>query len=167
MTHAQEAEKVYRNLHDDHAKVAHYVVERCGDFIFYHEREAFIKHFLRAAAGPGESDAAVPVPPPPEDRLPDIDPQNGRCVCPLCKQHSLMADATPPAPERKHIESIPEFSEPRFWIAETTIGWDVFYRDKGGMGRKLGVLCGPCVETIRMDTRGGYLALGILQEAAR
>lgn len=45
----QEAEKVYQNLKRDPDKIAHYIVERCGDFIFDDEREAFIAEFLRAA----------------------------------------------------------------------------------------------------------------------
>lgn len=49
VTSQEEAEKVYRNLKGDHVAIAHYIVERCGDFIYDREREAFIAEFLRAS----------------------------------------------------------------------------------------------------------------------
>lgn len=51
MTQKEEAEKVYHNLHADHAAIAHYIVERCGDFVYDREREEFIAEFLLAAHG--------------------------------------------------------------------------------------------------------------------
>jgi hypothetical protein len=50
MTQREEAQTVYRNLKGDHKQIAHYVVERCGDFIYDCEREAFIAEFLLASA---------------------------------------------------------------------------------------------------------------------
>ena len=64
MSHQTEAATVYRNLHGDHSKIANYVVERCGDFIFDSERAQFIAAFLRASADAHtEDDVSLPVPP--------------------------------------------------------------------------------------------------------
>jgi len=48
--HAPEAEKVYRNLNGDCQKIAHYIIARCGQFVYDLEREAFIAEFLKASS---------------------------------------------------------------------------------------------------------------------
>ena len=41
-----EAQLVWRNLKADPEKIAHYVMGRCGEFTYDHEREEFIAAFL-------------------------------------------------------------------------------------------------------------------------
>lgn len=50
MSKQHEADTVWRNLHSDANQVADYLVARCGDFMYDHERAALIAAFLRAAS---------------------------------------------------------------------------------------------------------------------
>lgn len=49
MNQREEAQKVVRNLRGDWFQIAHYIVERCGEFTYDYERESFIAEFLKAA----------------------------------------------------------------------------------------------------------------------
>jgi hypothetical protein len=51
MTFNEEAQRVFNNLNGDTQKIAEYIVNRCGDFIFDDERANFIAAFLVAAPG--------------------------------------------------------------------------------------------------------------------
>lgn len=57
MTTQEEATKVYANLQGDADQIAHYLVARCGEFIYDRERAAFIAEFLRAATESRLADA--------------------------------------------------------------------------------------------------------------